>query len=174
MAKSSSEQKTEVAQGSTVRGRLTGAEDLVISGRLEGSIDLKGDLAITKSGIVKANILAERVSVLGIVVGDIMASVAIEIGPEGKVKGDLTAPTVKIADGGRYAGALQIGEPSEDARRPAAPRFVAPVPAAEEYEEVEEAYEDDETMAPIPGLAAVRGGREDDRRKRRIVVKKRS
>ncbi|MBK6684790.1 MAG: polymer-forming cytoskeletal protein [Deltaproteobacteria bacterium] len=172
MAKPSTETKTEVAAGSVVRGRVTGAEDVIVAGRLEGSLELSGDLTVQKTGVVKANVTAERVIVAGILVGDVMATMAIEITAEGRVKGDLSAPKVKIAEGGRFAGQLQIGDAEGVERRaPSPPRFVDPAPADDEYEEVEE-LEGDETQAPMPGLVAVRGG--DERRKRRIVVKKRS
>lgn len=171
MAKPSTETKTEVAAGSVVRGRITGSEDVVVAGRLEGALELAGDLTVQKTGVVKANVSAERVTIAGILVGDVVATVAIEITSEGRVKGDLSAPKVKVADGGRYAGQLQIGEVEGSERRLATPTRAFEPTLAEEYEEVEE-LEGDETQTPMPGLVAVRGG--DDRRKRRIVVKKRS
>ena len=55
-----------------IRGDLTGEEDLVIQGRVEGTINLKqNNLTIGQEGDINANIFARTVTVEGTLKGDI-------------------------------------------------------------------------------------------------------
>lgn len=170
MVKTQVEIRTEIASGTSVRGRVQGAEDLSVAGRVEGTIELEGTLFVEPSGIVKADVTAERVSVSGIVVGNISAVEAVEITAEGRVKGDISAPILRIEEGGRFSGALEIGD-ADQARRDLArlggsPRVVRP---ADEEDQAEETRATAVTLAGFAGPKLV-----SDPRKKRIVVKKRT
>ena len=175
MAKLTNESGTIIAENTAVRGKIKGAQRLLVAGRVEGSIELDDALVVQKGGVVKANVSAKTVLISGILVGDITASESVEIGPEGRMKGDIRAPTVRIAEGARFAGGLDVGDP--EARRSAVPRtpvsFVRPAPIAAKEVEIEEEEEDHETALP-GGPSFVRGPITDERRRKRIVVKKRS
>jgi cytoskeletal protein CcmA (bactofilin family) len=99
-----------IGQSIEIKGELTGNEDLIIDGRVEGKIDLKDhNLTIGKNGRIKATIHANSVSVHGEVVGDINADDKVEIAPSGSVQGDLCAPRVALADGSSFKGSIDMG-----------------------------------------------------------------
>ncbi|MEQ9503170.1 MAG: polymer-forming cytoskeletal protein [Deltaproteobacteria bacterium] len=172
MAKQFTELKTEISANAAVRGTLRGAEDLVVRGRVEGAIALDGVLYVEPGGVVKADVTARRVVIAGALVGDVTAEGAIEVGADGRVLGDLTAPSVKLAPGARLSGRLTIG----DERTPTKPRFEAP--RIEERPQPEVTHIDPTPREPERPRTAVTTfsapkSPHDERKKRRVVIKKR-
>lgn len=91
------------------KGELTGEEDLLIQGRVEGSIDLKGNhLTIGSQGTVKANVAARTITVEGTVEGDIVAAEHIAIKSASQVKGNLKAERVTLEDGAKFRGSIDM------------------------------------------------------------------
>jgi len=109
----------QVCIGSSMRieGELTGGEDLIIDGTVEGKIAVSGhQLTIGEHGKVTAEIFdANAVIVRGEMVGNISADDRIEIGSTGSVFGDISAPRVVLSDGARFKGSIDM-EPKGAAR----------------------------------------------------------
>ncbi len=99
----------KIGQSVVVKGELTGSENLVIDGTIEGTINLREhQLTIGPGGQIAAEILANAVVVLGRVEGNITAAEKIEIREDGAVDGDLTAPRVSIAEGSHFRGSIDM------------------------------------------------------------------
>lgn len=91
------------------KGELTGEEDLLIQGRLEGVIDLKGNhLTIGEQGMVKANLMARTITIHGTVEGDIIGQERIEIKSKSNVRGNLVAARVTLEDGAKFRGSIDM------------------------------------------------------------------
>ena len=98
-----------------IKGDLTGEENLIIEGQVEGTIHLdKNDLTIGSSGRVKANIQAKGVIVEGQVEGDIIGKEKVIIRRTGNMRGNIVAPRVTLEDGAMFKGSIEM-EP--EARR---------------------------------------------------------
>ncbi len=110
----------QICIGSSMRieGELTGHEDLVIDGTVQGKIVIRGhQLTIGENGHVTAEIHeAGSVIVQGTLVGNVSAEHKIEIGRTGSILGNIRAPSVVLAEGARFKGSVDM-EP-----RTAAPR----------------------------------------------------
>jgi cytoskeletal protein CcmA (bactofilin family) len=91
-----------------VRGTLVGEEDLVVEGRVEGSVTLTGHLVIAEPGVVEANLEVDSIDVRGAVIGDILASRSITIEKGAQVHGNVRAPRVIIHDGAHFRGAVEM------------------------------------------------------------------
>jgi len=112
---SSAHNSATLGHSVVIKGDLTGQEDLMIEGRVEGTIESKQhSVVIGQQAAVKARILAKDVVVLGKVVGDITASTKIEIRPQGRVEGDLVAPAVVIAEGATFRGSIDMSQQSAE------------------------------------------------------------
>lgn len=103
-----------------VRGALSGQEDLVIEGRVEGSVSLSGHLVVAESGDVEADVEIESIAVHGRVRGDISASRSITIERGAQVSGNVKAPRVIINDGAHFDGAVEMDIDLPDELRHAA------------------------------------------------------
>jgi cytoskeletal protein CcmA (bactofilin family) len=95
----------------TIRGEVTGEEDLVIQGRVEGSVDLKqNSVTVGPEGTVKGNISGRGVTVEGSVEGDIRADEQVVLRGTARVQGDLSAPRVMLEDGAHFRGGVDMTE----------------------------------------------------------------
>lgn len=102
------DQLAGVGSSVTIRGELSAQEDLVISGRVEGTISVKGHLVVIEAGgQVEARILAKAVVISGVVTGSIVADERIELRSTARVEGELAAPRVAIADGATISGRVE-------------------------------------------------------------------
>ncbi len=117
---------TVVGQSILISGKLTGDEDLIVRGRVEGELTLTRTLIIEQTGVVKANVAVKNAIVSGVVVGNINATESVELTREGRMVGDIHAPRVIIVDGASFRGRVDMGdvEPGRlpSAERPALPR----------------------------------------------------
>lgn len=105
-----------------VKGTISGNENLVIEGTVDGSIDLpQNDLTIGESGQVVANLDAKTIKVDGQVTGDISGSEKVVISKSGRVQGNIVAPRVTLEDGAKFKGSIDM-DPGSDvaAAKPAA------------------------------------------------------
>ena len=99
-----------VRLGSTVviKGQLTAHEDVVIAGRLEGSINVTGHLVIVESGArVVGDITATGIVVTGAVEGSLIAEDRIQIQDGADLQGDASAPRVQVTDGAVVNGRIE-------------------------------------------------------------------
>jgi cytoskeletal protein CcmA (bactofilin family) len=103
-----------------IKGEITGNEDLVIDGSVEGLVQLEDrKLTVGASARVTADIIAREVCVYGNVKGNLRARDRIEIKKDGSVVGDLTTQRIMIEDGAYFKGSIEIdksgdaGEESE-------------------------------------------------------------
>jgi len=88
----------------TIRGELSGQEDLALDGHFEGSIDLQGHHLTLGSGAqVNAAISARLVTVEGRLSGHINGDL-VEILPTADVEASVLAPKLALEDGARFVG----------------------------------------------------------------------
>ncbi len=93
----------------SIRGDVTGEEDLVIDGRVEGAVELKNNsVTVGREGRIKANIHAKVVEVQGRVEGDLHGDEQVVIRRSAHVIGDITAPRVSLEDGCKYRGRIDM------------------------------------------------------------------
>jgi cytoskeletal protein CcmA (bactofilin family) len=91
-----------------IRGNLSGAEDLIVEGRVEGTIKLSNHLTVEAPGVVEADLDVEDLTVNGTVQGDIQASRSISIANGARVEGNIRAPRIIIEDGARFRGRVEM------------------------------------------------------------------
>jgi cytoskeletal protein CcmA (bactofilin family) len=97
-----------------IKGELTGAEDLVIDGRVEGKVSLPGHLlTIGPQAKVLAEVVAKAVIIQGSVTGNVTASDRFEIRGGGSMTGDLTSPKVIMAEGSEFRGRVDMKRGNE-------------------------------------------------------------
>ena len=102
-------QRTSVL-GPTLRfkGELHADEELLIRGRIEGTITHSQRITVCGEGVVKANIRAQTIVVEGTVEGDLSAEKAIQIKDTARLKGNVAAPSVSIVEGANFNGGVSM------------------------------------------------------------------
>ena len=93
----------------TIKGDVSGDEDLVIQGRIEGKVNLgQHNVTIGPDGRVKADVHGRTVIVEGEVEGDLRAQEQIILRQTAKVLGSITAPRVSLEDGAVFRGGIEM------------------------------------------------------------------
>jgi cytoskeletal protein CcmA (bactofilin family) len=87
-----------------LKGEITGEEDVVVEGFVEGTIRISRDLRVARGGTVKATVSAQSVLVAGELIGDCQAAKRVEIEATGKLSGNIRAPRVVIVEGASFRG----------------------------------------------------------------------
>jgi cytoskeletal protein CcmA (bactofilin family) len=92
-----------------IKGEISGSEDLTIAGRVEGQINLDGRvLTLAPGSHVKGSILAGTVVASGEVDGSISATARLEIRNTAVIDGDLSAPSLLIAEGATVNATIEM------------------------------------------------------------------
>jgi cytoskeletal protein CcmA (bactofilin family) len=107
----------------TIRGELSGKEDLYMDGTVEGTITLsESRLTVGPNARVLADLDVHDLIVYGFVEGNIRAAGRIELRESAVVKGDLVAERLSIEENASIKGKVELSEAVPGtARRAAAP-----------------------------------------------------
>jgi cytoskeletal protein CcmA (bactofilin family) len=120
-AVSASGEAATIGRSITIRGDVSGDEDLYIQGRIEGTVDLKQhNVTVGPEGRVKANIKGRMVTIEGEVDGDVLAQEQVALRSASKVNGDIVAPRVVLEDGASFLGSIDMSgkAPSDHKQEP--------------------------------------------------------
>jgi|HubBroStandDraft_5_1064220.scaffolds.fasta_scaffold363167_1 cytoskeletal protein CcmA (bactofilin family) len=98
-----------LGNGLTLKGELSGAEDVHIDCKLDGPVSLGGNrLTVGSSGKIQGEVVAREVVIEGKVSGEIRAHDRVEIHKEGSFVGDLVTSRISIEEGAYLKGAIEI------------------------------------------------------------------
>lgn len=112
--KRASGERATIGRSITINGEVSGDEDLLIQGRVDGSVNLKQhSVTVGPEGEVKADITARVVTVEGSVKGNLHAEEQVVLRSAALVEGDITAPRVVLEDGARFRGGVDMGATSD-------------------------------------------------------------
>lgn len=105
-------QSAYIGKSISIEGTITGSDDLVIEGRVKGSIKLSDNmLTIGSNGVVEADVEAKEIRVQGKLNGATKARDRIEIGKTGSVEGEVTTSRIAVEDGAVFRGSVNIATP---------------------------------------------------------------
>jgi cytoskeletal protein CcmA (bactofilin family) len=110
------EHTAEIGSSIFVKGEITAAEDLVISGRVDGTVKVVDHTLTVNAGAeVMADLQARAIAVSGRVMGAVSADARIELTPGAEVEGALSAPVLLLQEGATFRG---TAETTRSAERP--------------------------------------------------------
>ena len=117
-----------VGKSITIKGDISGDEDVLIEGKVEGKVDLpQNQLTVGANGICEATVHAKTVIVVGRVAGNVSAVERVEIQATGVVDGDVKAPRLVVEEGAVINGSISMTK--KDGADAAKARTVSPPPA---------------------------------------------
>jgi cytoskeletal protein CcmA (bactofilin family) len=104
-----------------IRGELTGSQDLLIDGHVEGTIHLaESRLTVGPGAHVAANVAARDVIIMGALHGNIQASGRVELRQGGTLIGDLSAARLSIDENASFKGNVDLIQGQKAAAMPQA------------------------------------------------------
>jgi cytoskeletal protein CcmA (bactofilin family) len=94
-----------------IKGEISGAEDLVIAGRVEGKIKLDGCvLTLAPGSQVVGDVSAGTVIVSGQIEGTLVASKRLEARATAVIEGELSTPVLLVAEGAQIVAQVEMPE----------------------------------------------------------------
>ncbi len=133
-------ERATIGRSIAIKGDVTGDEDLLIQGRVDGSIDLKQHaITVGREGEVKANITGRIVTIEGKVEGNLSADEQVILRASATVQGDISAPRVVLEDGARFRGGVDMADPATP-KRAAQPQQAAKPAQHAQHREMDSAH----------------------------------
>jgi cytoskeletal protein CcmA (bactofilin family) len=103
-------------QSIVIKGEISGAEDLVIAGRVEGKIKLDGCVLTLAAGSkVVGDVEAGTVIVSGRIEGTLIAAKRLEARPTAVIEGEVSTPVLLVAEGAQICA--QVEMPAREVRK---------------------------------------------------------
>ncbi len=114
--------QARIGKSVVIRGEVKGSEDLLIDGRVEGTITLsESRLTIGASANVVADLTAKDVLIQGQVQGNIVATGRVELRAGSTVEGDVRALRLAVEDNAVFRGKVDLTQGAKIPETAAAP-----------------------------------------------------
>jgi cytoskeletal protein CcmA (bactofilin family) len=94
-----------------------------VDGKIEGKISTKGYLGVSQGGKLQADVDAGNIIVEGQVTGNLNASDRVELRKTARLKGDIRANKLLVAEGAAFTGQCQVGPDTGAGTAPAPNRM---------------------------------------------------
>jgi cytoskeletal protein CcmA (bactofilin family) len=103
------EGSTLIGKSVTIKGDLSGSEDLVMDGTLEGTVTLtESRLTVGPNARIKADLTVRDLIVFGVVDGNIHATGRMELRQSAVVNGDVVASRLSIEENATIKGRVEL------------------------------------------------------------------
>ena len=101
-------ERAGIGSSVVIKGAVTAHEDVVIAGRVEGSITVTGHNVVVEAGAhVDGDISASEVAIGGTVLGTVKAEERVVVHAGADLQGDVSAPRVAVTEGGVVNGRIE-------------------------------------------------------------------
>jgi cytoskeletal protein CcmA (bactofilin family) len=102
-------QATVIGADTHIKGEMTFGGTARLLGTFEGKISAKGELHVADGASCKAAVDAGKVTVDGLVEGNVHAGDRVELTARAKMRGDLVATKLLVAEGASFVGHVTVG-----------------------------------------------------------------
>ena len=100
--------------GLTLKGELSGQEDVVLDCRVEGPVNFGGNrVTIGRNSVITGDIVAREAVLHGKLSGDMRAHDRVEVKSGGSLVGDLVTGRISIEEGAYFKGHIEIDPSSK-------------------------------------------------------------
>jgi cytoskeletal protein CcmA (bactofilin family) len=100
---------TIIAGGVKVEGDFASPGDVRIEGTVIGTVKADGDILITETAVIEADVTATSATVAGEIKGDLTLTEKLELLSSAKVRGNLSCRSLTVEVGAIIAGNCQVG-----------------------------------------------------------------
>ena len=99
----------------SIKGKITGSGNLIVMGKLEGEVDLAGELVVAAPAVLNGEIRAVTLAVSGNVTGTLTAGEKIHLEKSAVVSGRMCTPRLSVVDGATFNGEIEIKKTADSA-----------------------------------------------------------
>ena len=127
----SDNQVTVIAADTHIRGEMSFERTARLFGKFDGKVTSKGELQVAEGAACNAEVAAVKVTVDGVVEGNVSAQDCVQLNNKAKIKGDIKASKLIVAEGASLFGHCAVGP---DAAKQAAVQAQTKQPEAKQPE----------------------------------------
>jgi len=107
-------QYSMIGKSIVIKGEIVAADPVYVYGTVEGSINAPAHrVTIGKEGIVKADINAREIVIMGDVCGNLEGAERVEIRNDGSLMGNLATRRIYIEEGAVLSGVIDVHKPNK-------------------------------------------------------------
>ena len=121
MAVKSEQEITQIGSTVLIKGDISGKSDVRVAGKINGSINIEGELIIEKAGYVEGEIKSVTSVIAGSVKGNIDTDKLI-LESNSQFVGNIKTKQLIIQEGAIFQGNCQMGQTKQAPAAPAAPK----------------------------------------------------
>jgi cytoskeletal protein CcmA (bactofilin family) len=99
----------------SIKGKVTGSGNLIVMGRLEGEVNLAGEIVVAAPAVLSGEIRAVTLAVSGNVTGTLTAGEKIHLEKSAVVSGRMNTPRLSVVDGATFNGEIEMKKPADSA-----------------------------------------------------------
>ena len=111
---------TVIAEQCTIDGDLTAKNSIKLDGRIHGTLRCEASAVIGENGLVKGDVYAADLLVLGRLEGNVFAT-RLHLQSTAQIQGNIEAETLQVDPGARYQGSVTMREIKPVAATPLLP-----------------------------------------------------
>ena len=115
---------TVIGPDAVFKGELSFEKGVRVDGKIEGKISTKGYLGVSQGGKLQADVDAGNIVVEGQVTGNLNANDRIELRKTARLKGDIRASKLLVAEGAAFTGQCHVGPDTGAGTAPAPNRMI--------------------------------------------------
>ena len=130
LAAASKQIDTVIAEQCTLEGDLTTQNSIKVDGRIQGTLRAEGRAIIGETGVVKGDVHAADLLVLGRLDGNVFAQ-RLHLQASANIHGNITADSLQVDPGARYHGSVSMREDNASSGGNTVLPFAAPGSADE-------------------------------------------
>lgn len=102
-----------LSKGVEIVGNLSAQGSVRIDGKVEGKINIKGDLIIGEQGCIKGEVTAANLKLAGKIEGNAIINERFDLTSTGRMAGDVQCKVLTIDEGGLLDGTTRMGQASD-------------------------------------------------------------
>lgn len=99
---------TFISEELTVEGEITSEEEVVVEGRVRGTLTSSDLVSVATGAVIEADVQALSLSIGGQITGNVTASERVDLQAGGRLVGDVKAARLTIADGASFKGNVDM------------------------------------------------------------------
>ena len=97
-----------ITKTTTVRGSISGKDDLVIEGTVEGSVRIEGALSVGQDAALKADVNATSITLDGSIEGSVTSETTTVLSADAVLTGSLHTTRLSVAEGAKIQGRVEM------------------------------------------------------------------
>lgn len=102
---------TYIAPNSELQGTLHVEGDLLVDGIIHGTVEVRGDMQISESGLIEGpEVRAKNLTVHGVLKAQVTVEGKLTLSRTARLEGDVNAGAINVEEGAFYVGYIATGE----------------------------------------------------------------